>query len=99
MVVSVARSRPLAQYPVSRFCSSQQVYEVMGNLFFASGETFLDLFDHRNDPAMVEVHLHTADIEDFSAMKTLETLGERYSNAGKHLRLRRIKKDSLRVLT
>eukprot|EP00752_Nemacystus_decipiens_P004067 g3724.t1 len=76
-----------------------KVYEVMGNLFFASSETFLDLFDHRNDPAMVEVHLHTADIEDFSAMKTLETLGERYSNAGKHLRLRRVKKESLRVLT
>lgn len=71
----------------------------MGNLFFASSETFLGLFDHRNDPPMVEVHLHTADIEDFSAMKTLETLGERYSNAGKVLRLRRIKKDSRRVLT
>eukprot|EP00903_Cladosiphon_okamuranus_P016860 g15546.t3 len=76
-----------------------KVYEVMGNLFFASSETFLNIFDHRNDPPMVEVHLHTADIEDFSAMKTLETLGERYSNAGKHLRLRRIKKESLRVLT
>ncbi|CBN74518.1 putative sulfate permease family protein [Ectocarpus siliculosus] len=76
-----------------------KVYEIMGNLFFASSETFLNLFDHRNDPPMVEVHLHTADIEDFSAMKTLETLGERYANAGKRLRLRRIKKESLRVLT
>ena len=76
-----------------------QVYEVMGNLFFASSETFLNLFDHRNDPAMVEVHMQTADIEDFSAMETLKTLGERYSKAGKRLRLRRIKKESLRVIT
>lgn len=105
---STSLSLPFAHFPtgvllfilrLSRCYSTQQVYEVMGNLFFASSETFLDLFDHRNDPAMVEVHLHTADIEDFSAMKTLETLGERYSNAGKHLRLRRIKKESLRVLT
>lgn len=71
----------------------------MGNLFFASSETFLGLFDHRNDPAIVEVHMHTADIEDFSAMETLKTLGERYTKAGKHLRLRRIKKESLRIIT
>eukprot|EP00904_Undaria_pinnatifida_P010374 jgi/Undpi1/6467/HiC_scaffold_20.g08946.m1 len=76
-----------------------KVYEVVGNLFFASSETFLGLFDHRNDPAMVEVHLQTADIEDFSAMETLKTLGERYTKAGKHLRLRRIKKESLRIIT
>lgn len=71
----------------------------MGALFFASSETFLALFDHRNDPPMVEVHFHTADIEDFSAMETLKTLGERYKTAGKRLRLRRIKKESLRVIT
>lgn len=48
---------------------------------------------------MVEVHFHTADIEDFSAMETLKTLGERYKSAGKHLRLRRIKKESARIIT
>lgn len=76
-----------------------QVYEIMGNLFFASSETFLNLFDHRNDPALVEVHMQTADIEDFSAMETLKTLGERYTKVGKRLRLRRIKKESMRVIT
>lgn len=76
-----------------------KVYEVMGNLFFASSETFLNLFDHRNDPAMVEVHMQTADIEDFSAMETLKTLAERYTKADKRLRLRRIKKESLRIIT
>lgn len=71
----------------------------MGALFFASSETFLALFDHRNDPAMVEVHLHTADIEDFSAMETLKTLDERYKSVGKQLRLRRIKKESMRIIS
>lgn len=81
-------------------CSSRlKVYEIMGNLFFASSDTFLSLFDHRNDPAMVEVHLHTADIEDFSAMETLKVLGERYTKAGKRIRLRRIKKESKRIIT
>lgn len=87
--------------PSRPFCKTllSKVYEVVGNLFFASSETFLGLFDHRNDPAIVEVHMHTADIEDFSAMETLKTLGERYTKAGKHLRLRRIKKESLRIIT
>lgn len=103
--LTVVASKPNTQHlvrsanralPVFLF---EQVYEIVGNLFFASSETFLSLFDHRNDPAMVEVHLHTADIEDFSAMQTLTTLGERYTNAGKRLRLRRVKKESMRVIS
>ncbi|CAM9746326.1 unnamed protein product [Choristocarpus tenellus] len=76
-----------------------KVYEIVGPLFFASSDNFLELFDHHNDPDLVELHFHTADIIDYSAMQTLRTLGERYGNAGKRLRLRRIKKESLKVIT
>lgn len=75
------------------------MYEIDGAVFFASSKKFLNLFDHRNDPSVVEVHFHTADIYDYSALEALKTLGERYVKVGKKLRLRRIKKDSLRVIT
>ncbi|CAM9335969.1 unnamed protein product, partial [Chrysoparadoxa australica] len=76
-----------------------KVYEIVGPLFYASSDNFLALFDHRNDPSVVELHFHTADICDYSAMQSLRTLGERYVNVGKKLRLRRVKSESLKLIT
>ncbi|CAM9481228.1 unnamed protein product [Discosporangium mesarthrocarpum] len=76
-----------------------KIYELMGPLFYGSVDRFLDLFDHHNDPPVVEIHCHQADIFDYSALQAINTLGERYKTVGKRLLMRRIKNESLKVIT
>ncbi|KAG5186317.1 sulfate transporter family-domain-containing protein [Tribonema minus] len=75
-----------------------KVYEVTGSIFFGSTEQFLALFDHRHDPAVVEVHLHHAFVCDYSAAQAINTLGVRYTSTGRHLRFRRLRSESARVI-
>ena len=46
-----------------------------------------------------EVWLHAADICDFSAMQAINGLGDDYRAVGKHLRLRRLRPRSVRLLS
>jgi hypothetical protein len=51
------------------YTASLQVYEVQGLLYYAGVDHFLSQFDAANDPALVEVLLHQADLCDYSAMQ------------------------------
>nr|AFA52600.1 putative sulfate permease family protein [Vaucheria litorea] len=76
-----------------------KVYDIVGPIFYASTDTFLNLFDYHNDPPLVEIHFYTANICDYSALQAINTLGERYKKSGRKLRLRFIRGESLRVIT
>jgi len=64
-----------------------KLYRVHGTLFFASTTPFLNQFDPANDPAQVTLDCRHLSFVDYSAIAALKTLRERYSKAGKHLRV------------
>ncbi|WP_025809693.1 SulP family inorganic anion transporter [Pseudomonas chlororaphis] len=64
-----------------------KLYRVHGTLFFASTTPFLNHFDPAGDPAQVTLDCRHLSFVDYSAIAALKTLRERYSKAGKHLRV------------
>ncbi|MDF0733654.1 SulP family inorganic anion transporter [Pseudomonas entomophila] len=62
-------------------------YQVHGTLFFASTTPFLEQFDPAGDPASVMLDCKHLSFVDYSAIAALQTLRERYSRVGKHLRV------------
>lgn len=64
-----------------------KLYRVHGTLFFASTTPFLNQFDPANDPPQVTLDCAHLSFVDYSAIAALMTLRERYSKAGKHLRV------------
>ena len=64
-----------------------KLYRLHGTLFFASTTPFLNRFDPANDPAQVTLDCRHLSFVDYSAIAALMTLRERYTKAGKHLRV------------
>lgn len=64
-----------------------KLYLAHGTLFFASTTPFLNRFDPLNDPAQVTLDCCHLRFVDYSAIAALMTLRERYTKAGKHLRV------------
>ncbi|MDO7926292.1 SulP family inorganic anion transporter [Pseudomonas sp. KFB-139] len=64
-----------------------KIYLMHGTLFFASTTPFLNQFDPASDPKNVTIDCRHLNFVDYSAIAALKTLRERYSNAGKHLRV------------
>ncbi len=67
-----------------------KIYELNGPLFFASVKNFQELFDVKNDPDDVVVEFQNSRVMDHSAIEAIDTLAERYLNAGKRLHLRHL---------
>ncbi|MEG7362621.1 SulP family inorganic anion transporter [Pseudomonas citronellolis] len=64
-----------------------KLYRLHGTLFFASTTTFLEQFDPAGDPPQVTLDCRHLSFVDYSAIAALKTLRERYTRAGKHLRV------------
>jgi SulP family sulfate permease len=64
-----------------------KVYSVRGTLFFASTTRFLNQFSTADDPALTTLDCRHLSFVDYSAVAALQTLRDRYSKAGKHLRV------------
>ncbi|WP_462382790.1 SulP family inorganic anion transporter [Pseudomonas sp. Marseille-QA0892] len=62
-------------------------YRPRGTLFFASTTRFLEGFAPATDPETVTLDCSHLSFIDYSAIAALMTLRERYSKAGKHLRV------------
>jgi sulfate permease, SulP family len=73
-------------------------YEVLGPLFFGSVSAFGEKFDVTNDPPEIVVDFSESRVADMSAIEALNSLTERYSKAGKTLRLRHLSEDCRRLL-
>ncbi|SHM90929.1 sulfate permease, SulP family [Pseudomonas asturiensis] len=75
-----------------------KIYHVHGTLFFASTTPFLDQFDPAEDPAQVTLDCRHLSFVDYSAIAALKTLRERYTKAGKHLRVVHLSERCRRLL-
>ncbi|GLK88451.1 SulP family inorganic anion transporter [Pseudomonas turukhanskensis] len=64
-----------------------KLYQVHGTLFFASVTPFLNQFDPAADPNQITLDCAHLSFVDYSAIAALKTLRERYSKAGKHVRV------------
>jgi len=63
------------------------VYAVTGPLFFGSVTSFLDRFDPATDNDDVVIDFARSRVADHSGLEAIDTLAERYLNAGKTLHL------------
>jgi len=75
-----------------------QVYELHGPLFFASVRNFQELFDPGQDPDDVVIEFQHSRVMDHSAIEAIDTLAERYLNAGKTLHLRHLSPECQELL-
>ena len=74
------------------------VHELNGPLFFGSVKNFLELFDPENEPDDVIIEFQHSRVADHSAIEAIDTLAERYINAGKTLHLRHLSEECRRLL-
>ena len=63
------------------------VYAVTGPLFFGSVTSFLERFDPKQDNDDVIIDFARSRVADHSGLEAIDTLAERYENAGKTLHL------------
>ena len=75
-----------------------RIYELHGPLFFASVRNFQDLFNCKEDPDDVIIEFQHSRVVDHSAVEAIDTLAERYVNAGKTLHLRHLSTDCRQLL-
>jgi SulP family sulfate permease len=67
-----------------------KIYRLHGPLFFGSVNNFLELFDPSQDPDDVVIEFQYSRVSDHSGLEAIDTLAERYINAGKKLHLRHL---------
>ncbi|MDD2929313.1 MAG: SulP family inorganic anion transporter [Sideroxydans sp.] len=75
-----------------------KVYDLHGSLFFASSQSFLNLFMPKDDPQEVVIDFKHARVKDHSGLEAIDQLAERYTQLGKKLHLRHLSPDCLELL-
>jgi SulP family sulfate permease len=75
-----------------------KIYKLEGPLFFGSIEGFNELFDPKNDPNEVIVDFANSRVVDQSALQAIEALADKYTQAGKAIRLRHLTRDCHKLL-
>jgi SulP family sulfate permease len=75
-----------------------KIYKLEGPLFFGSIEGFNELFDPKNDPNEVIVDFAGSRVVDQSALQAIEALADKYTQAGKAIRLRHLTRDCHKLL-
>ncbi len=70
-----------------------RIHRVHGPLFFGSVTRFRELFDPQQDADDVVIDFRHSRVWDHSAIEAIDSLAERYRNAGKTLHLRRLSSD------
>ena len=75
------------------------VYAVTGPLFFGSATSFLERFDPKNDNDDVIIDFARSRVADHTALEAIDTLAERYLNAGKKLHLVHLSEECRKLLT
>ena len=64
-----------------------KIYTLHGPLFFGSVSSFKDIFDPKNDPEKVIIDFKNSRVADHSAIEAIDTIAEKYIEAGKELHL------------
>jgi len=79
--------------------NNSTVYAVTGPLFFGSATSFLEGFNPNDDNDDVIIDFARSRVADHSAIEAIDTLAERYMNAGKKLHLVHLSEECRRLLT
>jgi SulP family sulfate permease len=74
------------------------VYAVTGPLFFGSVSSFLERFDPQADKDDVVIDFARSRVADHSGLEAIDTLADRYLNAGKTLHLVHLSEECRRLL-
>jgi SulP family sulfate permease len=75
-----------------------RVYELNGVLFFGSVKNFMELFDPEQDPDDVILEFQNSRVADHSAIEAIDSLAEKYIQAGKQLHLRHLSPECRKLL-
>lgn len=78
--------------------NGSKVYELNGPLFFGSVKNFRELFSPENDPDDVIIEFQNSRVTDHSAIEAIDSLAERYIQAGKTLHLRHLSVECKQLL-
>jgi SulP family sulfate permease len=76
----------------------RKTYRLHGSLFFASAAQFTRFFDPKGDPADTALEFDHARIMDSSALEAIESLAQRYRDAGKTLHVHGLSENCDRLL-
>lgn len=77
---------------------NRKLYKLEGSLFFASVASFKDIFDVKNDPNNVIIDFKRSKVYDHSAIEAINSITEKYTQAGKKLQLKHLSKDCFELL-
>lgn len=76
-----------------------KIYTLHGPLFFGSVASFKDIFDPKNDPEKVIIDFKNSRVADHSAIEAIDTIAEKYIDAGKELHLAHLSAECRGLLT
>ena len=76
-----------------------KVYEIEGPLFFSSTNSFLELFNPKDDPNLIIIDFLRSKIIDQSALKAIEDIADKYNSYGKKVKLRHLTRDCHKLLS
>ncbi len=73
-------------------------YKIYGPLFFGSTTLFASKFDIQNDPDEVVIDFEESRIMDQSAIEIINKIAENYLQVGKHIHLRHLSADCIKLI-
>ena len=80
-----ASSKPLGK--------NAKLYELKGPLFFASVQSFNDIFNPKEDPKYIIIDFKDAKVMDSSGVEAIEKITQKYAKLGKKVTLRHLSDD------
>lgn len=81
--------------------NKKKIYAVKGPLFFGSAKRFVKLFNIKDDPDDIEIDFRSdaAKIYDFTGFNALNVVSQKYKNAGKTVKVKRLDNKSRKRLS
>jgi len=77
---------------------ASKIYTIHGHLFFASTHRFNEMFQPEHDPDDVIIDFAHSRVADHSAIEAIDSLAEKYTQAGKTLHLRHLSSECRQLL-
>jgi SulP family sulfate permease len=75
-----------------------KIHQVHGPLFFASAQSFKEIFDPKNDPDDVVIDFYYSRVYDQSGLEAINSIAERYDALGKRIHLTHLSPECRRLL-
>ena len=94
-------SRPFADEDAAKLQSKEtkwKSYNIQGPLFFGSTSEFSNLFDVKEDPKDIIIDFTNSRVMDHSALEAINSVADRYGEAGKKVHLIHLSSDCASLL-